>query len=86
MSRIQTINMLKVMEEKKQDLEYLLKQANSYYCEEVNIDVSPITKDFNFDGARMITVNNTIFIGYLVAELDYCEVKIKELIKSLGGC
>lgn len=86
MNRIEIINQLKEMEERKQNFEGLLHDVSDYYCKKSYIHVAIETTSFDrnrkYSGAT-IEVDEIIFKRYLVTEINKLESKISELIKEL---
>jgi hypothetical protein len=86
MNRIEIINKLKELEERKASFEAVLHDVTDYYCKNVGITVILGTNAFERNRKYLgnkIDVDDVIFKGYLVTEINKIESKINELIKEL---
>lgn len=84
--RLDIINEIKKLEERKELLEGILKDMSSHYFEELMIDFCVNSRDFNIhsEGERM-TVHDDIFNGYIQDELEWTTKRIDNLIKDLSN-
>jgi hypothetical protein len=88
MSRLETINSLKVAEERKESFKALLNDVGDYYTKNVSITVqfntAMHTYRQEYDGYP-VDVNKVAFLGYIKQEIASLEEHITKLIGDLSN-
>lgn len=84
-NRLEVLEKMQKIEVKREKINYLIKQCESYYIKEIGIDTHLVTNDFNFDGNRSFEAEPKVFELYLHAELEYIDRMYENLFNELKG-
>lgn len=86
MGRLEIIEKLRELEERKINFENLLKDMSSYYHKESFISVDISTQDYNRRYKdEKVKVTTDVFIGYLQEEINNLENDINNYIDKLNN-